>query len=119
MPSIITIAQMEPLEDFCSSLMLVAAESYIDRALPIADIDSQGRQQMSTDNLQAKMEEVEDLEWQLLAGQMAVPQTEAPIGYFAISLPKRDRTGDPPDHRGACCPYATYWRQHKNNKTWL
>ena len=61
MPSIITIAQMEPLEDFCSGLMLVAAESYIDRALPIADIDSQARQQMSTDNLQAKMIEVEDL----------------------------------------------------------
>ena len=119
MPSIITIVQMEPLKDFCSSLMLVAAESYIDRALPIADIDSQGRQQMSTDNLQAKMIEVEDLEWQLLAGQVAVPQTEAPIGYFAISLPKRDRTGDPRDYRGACCPYTTYWRQHKNNKTWL
>ena len=104
MPSIITIVQMEPLEDFCSSLMLVAAESYIDRALPIADIDSQGRQQMSTDNLQAKMVEVEDLEWQL---------------YFAISLPKRVRTGDPRGYRGACCPYTTYWRQHKNNKTWL
>ena len=82
MPSIITIVQMEPPEDFCSSLMLVAAESYIDRALPIADIDSQGRQQMSTDNLQAKMVEVEDLEWQLLAGQVAVPQTEAPIGLL-------------------------------------
>jgi len=36
------------------------------------------------------MVEVEDLEWRLLAGQVAVPQTEAPIGYFAISLPKRD-----------------------------
>jgi len=42
MPSIITFAQIEPLEDFCSSLMLVAAESYIGRAMPIADIDSQG-----------------------------------------------------------------------------
>ena len=119
MPSIITSVQTGPLKDFCNSLMLVAAESYIDRALPIADIDSQGRQQMSTDNLQAKMVEVEDLEWRLLAGQVAVPQTEAPIGYFAISLPKRDRTGDPRDYRGACCPYTTYWRQHKNNKTWL
>ena len=119
MPSIITIAQIEPLEDFCSSLMLVAAESYIGRALPIADIDSQGRQQVSTDNLQAKTVEVVDLEWQLLASQVAVQQTEAPIGHFAISVPKRDRTGDPRDYRGACCPYTTYWRQHKNNKTWL
>ena len=119
MPSIITIVQMEPLKDFCSSLMLVAAESYIDRALPIADIDSQGRQQMPMDNLQAKMTEVDDLEWQLLAGQVAVPQTEVPIGYFAISLPKRVRTGDPRGYGGACCPYATYWRQHKYNETWL
>ena len=119
MPSIITIVQMEPLKDFCSSLMLVAAESYIDRALPIADIDSQGRQQMPKDNLQAKMTEVDDLEWQLLAGQVAVPQTEVPIGYFAISLPKRVRTCDPRGYGGACCPYTTYWTQHKYNETWL
>ena len=107
MPSIITIAQMEPLEDFCSSLMLVAAESYIDRALPIADIDSQGRQQMPMDNLQAKITEIDDQEWQMTASQVAVPQTGAPIGYSAISFPKRDRTGDPRDYRGACCPYTT------------
>ena len=41
MPSIITFAQTEVLKDFCNSLMPVATESYIDRALPIADIDSQ------------------------------------------------------------------------------
>ena len=119
MPSIITSVQTGPLKDFCNSLMLVAAESYIDRALPIADIDSQGRQQMPMDNLQAKMTGIDDLEWQMLAGQLAEPQTEAPIGYFAISLPKRDRTGDPRDYGGACCPYTTYWRQHKYNETWL
>ena len=119
MPSIITSVQTGPLKDFCNSLMLVAAESYIDRALPIADIDSQGRQQMPMDNLQAKITEIDDQEWQMLTGQLAVSQTEAPIGYFAISLPKRVRTGDPRGYGGACCPYATYWRQHKYNETWL
>ena len=119
MPSIITSVQTGPLEDFRSSLMLVAAESYIDRALPIADIDSQGRQQMPMDNLQAKMTGHDDQEWQILAGQPAVPEPEAPIGYFAISLPNRVRTGDPRGYGGACCPYTTYWRQHKYNETWL
>ena len=74
------------------------------------------------DNLQAKITEIDDQEWQMLAGQLAVPQTEAPIGYFAISLPmglKRVLTGDPRGYGGACCPYATYWRQHKYNETWL
>ena len=69
--------------------MLVAAESYIGRALPIADIDSQGRQQMPMDNLQAKITEIDDQEWQMTASQVAVPQTGAPIGYSTISFPKR------------------------------
>ena len=119
MPSIITSVQTEPLKDFCNSLMLVATESYIDRALPIADIDSQGRQQMPMDNLQAKITGIDDREWQMTASQVAVPQTGAPIGYSAISFPKRVRTGDPRGYGGTCCPYTTYWRQHKNNKTWL
>ena len=119
MPSIITSVQTGPLKDFCNSLMLVAAESYVDRALPIADIDSQGRQQMPMDNLQAKMTGNDDQEWQILAGQLAVPEPEAPIGYSAISLPKRVRTGDPRGYGGACCPYTTYWRQYRYNETWL
>ena len=110
MPSIITFAQMDSLKEFCNGLMPVATESYIDRALPIADIDSQGRQQMPMDNLQAKIVEIDDLEWQLTAGQLAVPQTEAPIGNLAISLPYGVRTCDPRGYWGACCPYATYWR---------
>ena len=127
MPSIITSVQTEPLEDFCNSLMLVVTESYIDRVSPIAEIDgvhlrtstAQGQRQMSMDNLQAAITEIDDQEWQMTASQVAVPQTGAPIGYSSISFPKRDRTGDPRGYGGTCCPYATYWRQHKYNETWL
>ena len=119
MPSIITFVQTEVLKDFCNSLMPVATESYIDRALPIADIDSQGRQQVPMDNLKAAITEIDDEEWQMTAGQVAVPQAGAPIGYSAISFPKRNRTGDPRGYWGTCCPYTTYWRRYYYNETWL
>ena len=66
MPSIINFAQTDVLKDFCNSLMPVATESYIDRALPIADIDSQERQQVPMDNLKASITEIDDEEWQMV-----------------------------------------------------
>ena len=112
MPSIITFAQTDVLKDFCNSLMPVATESYIDRALPIADIDSQGRQQVPMDNLKASITEIDDEEWQMTAGHVAGPQAGAPNCYSTNSCPKRNRTGDPQGYWGTCCPYTTYWRRY-------
>ena len=95
MPSIITSVQTEPLRDFCNSLMPVATESYIDRALPIADIDSQERQQVPMDNLKASITGIDDEEWLLVRRPCGGIASRRTHWYLPEILPQEESNRRP------------------------
>ena len=66
LPAIITFAQTDDLMEVCGSMRPVATESCSDRVFPIAEIDSQVRRQVPTDNLKAWITVIDDEEWLLV-----------------------------------------------------